>query len=97
SADVARRHDGDGGGDDRPPPYQVPTGCGGWAPESPIWVAAERAGCIPAKRPGTSRELVRELPLHYPSWRQMPPERKAGVVEKIEKDIGFLKRMGVMT
>ncbi|GKE69739.1 hypothetical protein Tco_1527811, partial [Tanacetum coccineum] len=29
-------------------------------------------------------ELVRELPLHYPSWRQMPPERKAGVVAKIE-------------
>nr|GFD14162.1 hypothetical protein [Tanacetum cinerariifolium] len=27
-------------------------------------------------------ELVRELPLHYPSWRQMPPERKAGVVAK---------------
>nr|GEX54435.1 hypothetical protein [Tanacetum cinerariifolium] len=29
SADVARGHGGDGGGDDRPPPYQVPTGCGG--------------------------------------------------------------------
>nr|GFB20218.1 hypothetical protein [Tanacetum cinerariifolium] len=28
-------------------------------------------------------ELVRELPLHYPSWRQMPPERKARVVAKI--------------
>ncbi|GJX42226.1 hypothetical protein Tco_0257216 [Tanacetum coccineum] len=28
-------------------------------------------------------ELVRELSLHYPSWRQMPPERKAGVVAKI--------------
>ncbi|GJV56121.1 hypothetical protein Tco_1457126 [Tanacetum coccineum] len=28
-------------------------------------------------------ELVRELPLHYPYWRQMPPERKAGVVTKI--------------
>nr|GEX16403.1 hypothetical protein [Tanacetum cinerariifolium] len=28
-------------------------------------------------------ELVRELPLHYPSWSQMPPERKAGVVAKI--------------
>ncbi|GKA76743.1 hypothetical protein Tco_0783204 [Tanacetum coccineum] len=28
-------------------------------------------------------ELVRELPLHYPSWRQMSPERKAGVVAKI--------------
>ncbi|GJV03335.1 signal peptide peptidase-like protein 2 [Tanacetum coccineum] len=26
SADVARGHGGDGGGDDRPPPYQVPTG-----------------------------------------------------------------------
>ncbi|GKA49048.1 hypothetical protein Tco_0742006 [Tanacetum coccineum] len=26
---------------------------------------------------------IRELPLHYPSWRQMSPERKAGVVAKI--------------
>nr|GFA91363.1 hypothetical protein [Tanacetum cinerariifolium] len=105
--DVARDHGGYGGGDDRPPPYQVR------APESLIWVVGERAGCIPARRPGTSSgpvpirfevddretlmplgdhaahwpnylgELVRELPLHYPSWRQMPPERKAGVVAKI--------------
>nr|GEW64889.1 hypothetical protein [Tanacetum cinerariifolium] len=30
SADVARGHGGDGGGDDRPPPYQVPTRCGGY-------------------------------------------------------------------
>ncbi|GJR16549.1 reverse transcriptase domain-containing protein [Tanacetum coccineum] len=29
------------------------------------------------------KELVRELPLHYPSWHQMPSERKAGVVAKI--------------
>nr|GFA88351.1 hypothetical protein [Tanacetum cinerariifolium] len=29
------------------------------------------------------RELVRELRLHYPFWRQMPPERKVGVVAKI--------------
>ncbi|GKE58055.1 hypothetical protein Tco_1497240, partial [Tanacetum coccineum] len=28
-------------------------------------------------------ELVRELPLHYPSWCQMSPERKAGVVAMI--------------
>nr|GEX69784.1 hypothetical protein [Tanacetum cinerariifolium] len=28
-------------------------------------------------------ELVREFPLYYPSWRQMPPERKAEVVAKI--------------
>nr|GEX80087.1 hypothetical protein [Tanacetum cinerariifolium] len=29
SVDVARGHDGDGGGDDRPLPYEVPTSCGG--------------------------------------------------------------------
>nr|GFB78297.1 hypothetical protein [Tanacetum cinerariifolium] len=29
------------------------------------------------------RELVREFPLHYPSWCQIPPERKVGVVAKI--------------
>nr|GEW06006.1 hypothetical protein [Tanacetum cinerariifolium] len=28
-------------------------------------------------------ELVRELSLHHPSWRQVPPEQKAGVVAKI--------------
>ncbi|GJU16927.1 hypothetical protein Tco_1144893 [Tanacetum coccineum] len=32
---------------------------------------------------GTNGELVRELPLHHPSWRQMPPEEKAGVMAKI--------------
>nr|GEZ50510.1 hypothetical protein [Tanacetum cinerariifolium] len=32
-------------------------------------------------------ELVRELPLHYPSWRQMPPERKAGIMAKIGFDL----------
>ncbi|GJY60388.1 CACTA transposable element [Tanacetum coccineum] len=29
SADVARGHGGNGGGDDRPLPHQIPTGCGG--------------------------------------------------------------------
>ncbi|GJV46405.1 hypothetical protein Tco_1430941 [Tanacetum coccineum] len=29
SADVARSYGGDGGGEDRPPPHHVPTGCGG--------------------------------------------------------------------
>ncbi|GKA83880.1 hypothetical protein Tco_0805475 [Tanacetum coccineum] len=29
SADVARGHGGDDGGDDRPSPHQIPTGCGG--------------------------------------------------------------------
>nr|GEU51674.1 hypothetical protein [Tanacetum cinerariifolium] len=30
------------------------------------------------------RELVRELPLHYPSWHQMSTERKTRVVAKIQ-------------
>ncbi|GJS87894.1 hypothetical protein Tco_0770530 [Tanacetum coccineum] len=51
STDVARGHGGDGVGDDRPLHIR--------APESPIWVAGERAGCIPARRPGTSGELPR--------------------------------------
>nr|GFB55169.1 hypothetical protein [Tanacetum cinerariifolium] len=48
SADVARGHGGDGGGDDRPPPYQVLTGCGGCLDNrgkgnrKPNWVAGER-------------------------------------------------------
>nr|GEW33997.1 hypothetical protein [Tanacetum cinerariifolium] len=32
-------------------------------------------------------EFVRELSLHYPSWRQMPSERKARVVAKIGFDL----------
>nr|GEV37358.1 hypothetical protein [Tanacetum cinerariifolium] len=32
-------------------------------------------------------ELVRELSLHYPSWRQIPSERKARVVAKIRFDL----------
>nr|GEX56971.1 hypothetical protein [Tanacetum cinerariifolium] len=32
-------------------------------------------------------EIIRELPLHYPSWRQMPPERMMRVVAKIRFDL----------
>nr|GFC33740.1 hypothetical protein [Tanacetum cinerariifolium] len=35
-------------------------------------------------------ELVRELPLHYPFWRQMPPERKTRVVAKIRTQFDFV-------
>nr|GEY16147.1 hypothetical protein [Tanacetum cinerariifolium] len=38
-------------------------------------------------------ELVRELPLHYPSWRQMPPERKAWVMAKIGTQIDLRPHM----
>ncbi|GJX36349.1 reverse transcriptase domain-containing protein [Tanacetum coccineum] len=127
SADVARGHGGDGGGDDRPPPYQVPTGCGGCLGNRGKGTRKPNLGGRRAGRPHTRQEtrnlglkaitdksgpvpirfevndretlmplgdhaahwanylgeLVRELPLHYPSWRQMSPERKAGVVAKI--------------
>ncbi|GJV49662.1 hypothetical protein Tco_1439874 [Tanacetum coccineum] len=119
-------HDGDGGGDDRPPPYQIPIGCGGCLgnrgkgtrkPNSDgrSWQAAyppgdpkprvkgitDKNGPVPIRFEFGDREtpmplgdhaahwvnylgeLVRELPLHYPSLRQMPPERKLRAVAKI--------------
>ncbi|GJW88265.1 RNA-directed DNA polymerase, eukaryota [Tanacetum coccineum] len=127
SADVARGHGGDGGSDDRPPPYQAPTGCGGClgnrgkGTRKPnlggrragrlhtrqetrnlgLKAITDKNGPVPIRFEFGDKEtlmplgehaahwanylgeLVRELPLYYPSWRQMPPERKAGVVEKI--------------
>ncbi|GJV37120.1 hypothetical protein Tco_1409597 [Tanacetum coccineum] len=99
SADVARGHGGDGGGDDRPPPHQIPTGR---AYENQFAGSGGRAGkaAIPPGGPVNLRlahltvsmrlhwanylgELVRELSLHHPSWRQMPPEQKAGVMARI--------------
>nr|GEY65714.1 hypothetical protein [Tanacetum cinerariifolium] len=59
-ADVAWGHDGDGGGDDRPPPGQIPTGCQGknyWIfarePENPTGEAGKPEDSIPAGKPGT--------------------------------------------
>ncbi|GJT71743.1 reverse transcriptase domain-containing protein [Tanacetum coccineum] len=48
------------------------------APKNPIWVAGERAN-LP-------RRLVR-ICFDHPSWRQVPPEQKAGVVEKISRHL----------
>ncbi|GKF67928.1 hypothetical protein Tco_0197607 [Tanacetum coccineum] len=39
------------------------------------------------------KELVKELPLHYPSWHQMPSERKAGVVAKIRTQFDLRPHM----
>ncbi|GJV51381.1 reverse transcriptase domain-containing protein [Tanacetum coccineum] len=127
SADVARGHGGDGGGDDRPPSHHIPTGCGGCLgnrgkgtrkpnlggrragrliTRQETWnlglkAITDKNGPVPIRLNFGDREtlmplgdhvahwanylgeLVRELPLHYPSWRQMPPERKAKVVAKI--------------
>nr|GEX02637.1 hypothetical protein [Tanacetum cinerariifolium] len=116
-AHVARGHGGDSGGDDRPLPYQVPTGCGGClgnrskGTRKPnldgrragrlhtrqetrnlgLKAITDKSGLLPILFEVDDREtlmplgdhaahwanylgkLVRELPLHYPSWHQMPP------------------------
>nr|GEZ18742.1 hypothetical protein [Tanacetum cinerariifolium] len=122
SADVARGHSDDGGGDDRPPTYQVPTDCGGClgnrgkgtrkpnlggrragrlytrqeTQKVRLNAIKDKSGLVPIRFEiddretlmplgdqathwaNYLRELVREFPLHYPSWRQMTPEQKAG-------------------
>nr|GEW35268.1 hypothetical protein [Tanacetum cinerariifolium] len=108
STDVPQGHGGDDGGDDRPSPYQVPTGCGGClgnrgkGTRKPN-LGSRRAGRLHTRQetqnlglkaitdksgPVLIRELVRELPLHYPSWRQMPPERKAGFGTNLAHPVG---------
>nr|GEW77725.1 hypothetical protein [Tanacetum cinerariifolium] len=72
STDVTWGHSSDGGGDDRPPPYQVDD-------RETLMPLSDHA----AHWANYLGELVRELHLHHPSWRQMLPERKAGVVAKI--------------
>ncbi|GJU01081.1 reverse transcriptase domain-containing protein [Tanacetum coccineum] len=114
SADVARGHGGDGSGDDRPPPHQIPTGCGGCLGNRAgrqhtrqetrnlgLKAITDKSGPVPIRFEFGDREtlmplgehaahwanylgeLVRELPLHHPSWRQVPPEEKAGVMARI--------------
>ncbi|GJR27461.1 zinc finger, PHD-type containing protein [Tanacetum coccineum] len=139
SADVAWGHDGDGGGDDRPPPYQVPTGCGGClgnrgkGTRKPnlggrsvgrlhtrqetrnlgLKAITDKSGPVPIRFEVNVREtlmplgdhaahwanylgeLVRELPLHYPSWRQMPPKRKAGVWQRLGPSLTCLSINGI--
>nr|GFB94098.1 hypothetical protein [Tanacetum cinerariifolium] len=117
SANVTWGHGCDGGGDDRPPPYLIPTG---WHPktqfrwqengqaayppgDSKLWLKAitDKSGLVPirfefgdketlmtlgdhaAHWANYLRELVRELSLHCPSWRQMPLEQMARVMAKI--------------
>ncbi|GJT88887.1 hypothetical protein Tco_1070604 [Tanacetum coccineum] len=127
SADVARGHGGDGGGDDRPSSHHIPTSCGGCLGNRGKGTRKPNLGGTRAGRQHTRQEtrnlglkaitdksgpvsirfefgdretlmplgehaahwanylgeLVRELPLHYPSWRQVPAEQKAGVMAQI--------------
>ncbi|GJQ95111.1 F-box domain containing protein [Tanacetum coccineum] len=130
SADVARSHGGDGGGDDRPPSHVVPTGCGGCFANKGKGKRKPNLGGRGAGRLNTRDktrnlslkdiaeakgpvsisfdvgdkqtlnplgphaahwsnyigEVVRSVPLYYPSWEKVPKERKAAIIS----DIGTL-------
>nr|GEV87894.1 hypothetical protein [Tanacetum cinerariifolium] len=87
SIDVARGHDVDGGGDDRPPPCQIHTGNSK--------TQQERQESQQTRYPRANQEpqvkedyrsmglIVREFPMHYPSWHKILAERKAGVIRNI--------------
>ncbi|GJS31281.1 RNA-directed DNA polymerase, eukaryota [Tanacetum coccineum] len=127
SAYVARGHDGDGGGDDRPPTHHIPTGCGGCFANRGKGTRKPNLGGRKAGRLHTRQEtrnlglkkitddkgpvpirfewddkktmmplgdhashwsnylgeLIREMPLYYPSWQKVPAERKAAILTKI--------------
>ncbi|GJY00452.1 hypothetical protein Tco_0357470 [Tanacetum coccineum] len=136
SADVARGHGGDGGGDDRPPTHHIPTGCGGCFVNRGKGTRKPNLGGRKAGRLHTRQEtrnlglkkitddkgpvpirfewddkktlmplgehashwsnylgeLIREMPLYYPSWQKVPAERKAAILTKI--GINALARKG---
>ncbi|GJT89482.1 reverse transcriptase domain-containing protein [Tanacetum coccineum] len=127
SADVARSHGGDGGGDDRPPSHVVPTGCGGCfankgkgkrkpnlggrgagrlntrdktrnlslkeiaVAKGPVPINFEQGdkqtlnplGPHAAHWSNYIGEVVRSVPLYYPSWEKVPKERKAAIISEI--------------
>nr|GEX52603.1 reverse transcriptase domain-containing protein [Tanacetum cinerariifolium] len=53
-------------------------------------LGGRRAGRLQTRQ-GTQN--FRELPLHYPSWRQMPPKPKAGVMAKIRTQFDLRPHM----
>nr|GEX68442.1 hypothetical protein [Tanacetum cinerariifolium] len=125
--DVVWSHDGDGGGEDRPPPHHVPTGCGGcfanrdkgkrkpnlggraagklhtrdktWNlslkeitdKKGPVTIRFEVRdkqtlmpfGDYAAHWSSYIGEVIRGVPLYYPSWLKVPKERKAALITDI--------------
>ncbi|GKC16300.1 hypothetical protein Tco_1013082 [Tanacetum coccineum] len=121
SADVARSHGGDGGGEDRPPSHNIPTGCmgcfvnrgkgkrkpnlGGRAAgrlntrdktrNLALKEITDKKGPVPIKFELRDKqtlmplgdhaahwssyigEVIRGVPLYYPSWLKVPKEQKA--------------------
>ncbi|GJZ78940.1 hypothetical protein Tco_0643777, partial [Tanacetum coccineum] len=85
SADVARGHGGDGGGDDRPPPHQIPTGCGGCLGNRAgkqhtrqetrnlgLKAIMDKSGPVPIRFEFGNRETLMPLGEHGGSLGQLP-------------------------
>nr|GEX01390.1 hypothetical protein [Tanacetum cinerariifolium] len=127
SADVSRSHGGDDGGEDRPPPHHVPSGCMGCfdnqgkgkrKPNLGGRVAGRlntrdktrnlslkeitnTKGLVPIQFEVRDKqtvmplgdhaahwssyigEVIRGVPLYYPSWLKLPKERKAVLITDI--------------
>nr|GEU97552.1 F-box domain, leucine-rich repeat domain, L domain-like protein [Tanacetum cinerariifolium] len=92
SADIARSHDGDDGGEDRPSPHHVPNGCMScFANRGPISIQFELhdkqtvmpLGDHAAHWSSYIEEVIRGVPLYYPSWLKVPKERKAALITDI--------------
>ncbi|GJY37698.1 hypothetical protein Tco_0424062 [Tanacetum coccineum] len=102
SADVARSHGGDGGGEDRPPPHYVPTGCGGcFANRGPVPIRFEvrdkqtlmPLGDHAAHWSSYIGEVIRGVPLYYPSCLKVSKERKAALIKDIETQFDLRPHM----
>ncbi|GJS78137.1 retrotransposon gag domain, retroviral aspartyl protease [Tanacetum coccineum] len=75
SADVARGHGGDGGGDDRPPTSDTHRLPRQGHPETQQGRPKSRQTRYP--RANQEPWIAREFPMHYLAWRKIEPERKA--------------------
>ncbi|GJZ09535.1 hypothetical protein Tco_0543818 [Tanacetum coccineum] len=88
SADVARGHGDNGGGDDRSPSHQVPTGYGGCLGNRGKGTRKPNLGGKKAVNhcglwANTSGELVKDVVMPLTLLGPGPAERKAGVLAKI--------------
>nr|GEX31157.1 hypothetical protein [Tanacetum cinerariifolium] len=137
SADVARGHGGDGGGDDRRPTHHIPTGCGGCFTNRGKGTRKPNLGgrkvgrlhtCQETQNLGLKKntdnkgpvlirfewddkktlmplgdhashwsnylgELIREVPLYYPSWQKVLTKWKAAILTKIETQFDLTPHM----
>ncbi|GJV92292.1 hypothetical protein Tco_1540105 [Tanacetum coccineum] len=85
-------HGGDGGGEDRPPPHHVPNGCmdcfANRGRSDPRLAASDKQTLLPlddyaAHWSSYIGEVIRGVPLYYPSWLKVPKEWKAALITDI--------------